>query len=73
MNASALKIRSLRATLVNVPLARPHPTVGGVVESAPLVLVDLESDQGLTGRSYVFAIHKLLLSPLQTSSMPCSR
>ena len=41
MNASALKIHSLRATLVNVPLARPHPTAGGVVESAPLVLVGL--------------------------------
>jgi mandelate racemase len=34
--------------------ARPHPTASGVVESAPLVLVDLETGEGLTGRSYVF-------------------
>jgi mandelate racemase len=62
VNAAPLKIRSLRATPLNVPLARPHPTASGVVESAPLVLVDPETDQGLTGRSYVFAIRRLLLS-----------
>ena len=64
MNASPLKIRSLRATPVNVPLARPHPTASGVVESAPLVLVDLETDQGLTGRSYVFCYTSIALKPI---------
>jgi mandelate racemase len=49
---------------VNVPLARPHPTAGGVVESAPLVLVELESDQGLTGRSYVFCYTSIALKPI---------
>ena len=48
MDASAPKIRSLRATPVNVPLARPHPTASGVVGSAPLVLLDLETDEGLS-------------------------
>jgi mandelate racemase len=64
VNASALKIRSLRATPVNVPLTRPHPTAGGVVESAPLVLVDLETDQGVTGRSYVFCYTSIALKPI---------
>jgi mandelate racemase len=64
VNASALKIRSLRATPVNVPLGRPHPTASGVVESAPLVLVDLETDQGLTGRSYVFCYTSIALRPV---------
>jgi mandelate racemase len=64
VNASALKIRSLRATPVNVPLARPHPTASGVVESAPLVPVDLETDQGLTGRSYVFCYTSIALKPI---------
>jgi hypothetical protein len=50
VDASLPKIRRLRATPVNVPLARPHPTASGVVSSAPLVLMDLETDQGLTGR-----------------------
>lgn len=37
MNASPARVRSLRAIPVNVPLVRPRPTAGGVVESAPLV------------------------------------
>jgi mandelate racemase len=49
MDASHPKIRRLRATPINVPLARPHPTASGVVSSAPLVLMDLETDQGLLG------------------------
>ena len=64
VNASALKIRSLRATTVNVPLARPHPTASGVVGCAPLVLVDLETDQGLTGHAYVFCYTPIALKPI---------
>jgi mandelate racemase len=64
VDASAPKIRSLRATPVNVPLARPHPTASGVVGSAPLVLVDLETDQGLTGHAYVFCYTLIALKPI---------
>ena len=64
MNASALKIRSLRATAVNAPLARPHPTASGVVGSAPLVLLDLETDQGVTGHAYVFCYTPIALKPI---------
>jgi mandelate racemase len=53
----------LRATSVNMPLGRPHPTAGGVVESAPLVLLDLETDQGLVGCSYVFCYTSIALRP----------
>jgi mandelate racemase len=49
---------------VNVPLAHPHPTASGVVESAPLVLLDLETDQGLVGRSYVFCYTPIALRPI---------
>src|SRR5678816_970963 len=48
-----LTIRKLRARAVNVPLAKPHQTAGGTVVSAPLVLIDLETDQGVTGRTYL--------------------
>ena len=34
MDASYPKIRRLRATPVNVPLARPHLTASGMVSSA---------------------------------------
>lgn len=49
---------------MNVPLARPHPTAGGVVESAPLVLLDLETDQGLVWRSYLFCYTSIALRPI---------
>ena len=64
MDASLPKIRRLRATPVNVPLARPHPTAGGLVSSAPLVLMDLETDQGLTGHAYVFCYTPIALKPI---------
>lgn len=64
MATSPPKIRSLRATPVNVPLARPHPTASGVVSSAPLVLMDLETDQGLTGHAYVFCYTPIALKPI---------
>ena len=44
----------MRVRPVNVPLSKPHPTAGGVVTSAPLVLIDVTSDDGTVGRSYVF-------------------
>ena len=73
MDASLPKIRRLRATPVNVPLARPHPTASGVVSSAPLVLMDLETDQGLTGHAYVFVIPRSLLGRSRSSSKRCNR
>ena len=64
MDASPPKIRRVRATPVDVPLGRPHPTASGVVGSAPLVLVDLETDQGLTGHAYAFCYTPLALKPI---------
>jgi len=64
VDASPQRVRSLRATPVNVTLARPHPTASGVVGSAPLVLVDLETDQGLTGHAYVFCYTPIALKPI---------
>jgi mandelate racemase len=34
------------------------------IEAAPLVLIDVATDQGITGRSYIFAYAKLTLAPL---------
>ena len=36
----------------------------GVIEAAPLVLIDVATDQGITGHSYIFAYAKLTLKPL---------
>jgi mandelate racemase len=64
LSAAPLSIRRVRARPVNVPMARPLRTAGGAVASAPLVLVDLETDQGVVGRSYVFCYATLALAPV---------
>ncbi len=57
-------IRGLRARAVDVPMPRPLATAGGAVSSAPLVLVDLETDAGVTGSAYVFVYSGFALAPL---------
>lgn len=55
-----MQIESVRARTVSVPMARPLVTGGGSVGVAPLVLIDVISDNVLVGRSYVFAVSPLL-------------
>jgi mandelate racemase len=50
-----LNIRSLRARAVSVEMERPVQTSGGEIPIAPLVLIDLETEEGVSGRSYVFS------------------
>lgn len=64
MSDSALTIRELRATAMNVPLARPITTASGAIPSAPLVLIDVIAAEGVTGRSYIFGYTALTLRPL---------
>jgi mandelate racemase len=64
MNASDLAIRSVRARAVIAPISRPVKNAFGVIEAAPLVLIDVATDRGITGRSYIFAYAKLTLAPL---------
>jgi mandelate racemase len=59
-----LKIRSLRARAVAVPMKRPLATATGAVTIAPLLLIDLETDGGITGRSYLFGIGQPHLKPM---------
>jgi mandelate racemase len=59
-----LTIRNLRVRAVDVPMARPLITGGGSVQSAPLALVDLETNQGITGSSYVFCYTPIALKPV---------
>jgi mandelate racemase len=55
----AVKARALAA-----PISRPVKTAFGVIEAAPLVLIDVTTDQGVTGRSYIFGYSRLTLKPL---------
>jgi mandelate racemase len=62
--AAPLTVRGLNIRAVRVPLSRPHPTAGGTVSEAPLVLVDLVTDDGITGSAYVFCYTPLALEPV---------
>src|SRR3954464_14172879 len=64
MNSTTPGIRSVTARAVDAPISRPVKNAFGVIRSAPLVLIDVETDQGVTGRSYLFAYTKLTLKPL---------
>src|SRR5260221_9875687 len=58
-----LTIRGLRVRAVDVPLTRPLQTGGGLVRSAPLALIDLQTKEGVTGSSYLFCVTPTALKP----------
>jgi len=58
-----LKITNIRARPVAAPMKRPPMSASGAISSAALVLVDLETDGGITGRTYLFAFMPSMLKP----------
>src|SRR4051812_39595204 len=54
MSGLRLTIRSLRVVPVKVPMTYALGTSAATVRAAPLLLVDLETHEGLTGRAYQF-------------------
>ena len=55
MSIPELLIREIRARPVVAPLPRPIRTASGDVLDAPLLLIDVLTDAGVTGRAYAFA------------------
>jgi mandelate racemase len=64
MSGSRPTIRSVTARALDAPISRPVKNAFGVIRSAPLVLIDVATDQGVTGRAYIFAYTRLTLKPL---------
>ncbi len=64
MTLADLTIRELDVRAVNVPMGRPLHTSGGAVTTAPLALIDLRTEEGLTGRSYVCGYAAFALEPM---------
>ncbi|MGA0394793.1 MAG: enolase C-terminal domain-like protein [Rhodospirillales bacterium] len=54
MELPSLQIRSVRARAVNAPIITPLITSRGSVDVAPLLLVDVETEEGVTGHGYAF-------------------
>jgi len=49
-----LTVRAIRATPVEIPLNFVLGTSMGAVRAAPLLLINLETEEGVTGRTYLF-------------------
>ena len=59
-----LTVRHLRVRAAHVPMALPLQTSSGTVGIAPLALIDLATEQGITGSTYLFCYTPLGLRPV---------
>ena len=50
-----LTVRALKAVGVAVPMTYALGTSRGTVTKAPLLLIDLETEEGVTGRAYLWS------------------
>lgn len=64
MKANRLKLKGVRVRAVGAPMKRPLATSTGAITVAPLLLIDLATDAGITGRAYLFGINAHHLPPL---------
>jgi mandelate racemase len=64
VQVSKLAIRDIRVRAVAAPMKRPLATSTGAVSVAPLLLIDLRTTGGITGRAYLFGIGRNALAPI---------
>jgi mandelate racemase len=60
-----LRVRGVDTHPVVVPLSWPIRTASGRIDQAPLLLIDLLTDQDVTGRAYLFGYQPFTLRPLR--------
>ena len=65
MSEAKLTIRSLKARAAAAPLTRPLRTASGSLPNSPLLLLDLETEEGPAGRAYIFGFTTLALRALK--------
>lgn len=64
MHDASLIIRNVVARAVVAPIGRPVRTAMGTIPAAPLLLLDVHTEQGITGSAYLFGYTPLTLVPL---------
>ena len=64
MTVESLTVTGIRARPVLVPIQRPVQTAKFSIPSVPLVLIDVETSAGVTGRAYVMAFAEWVFKPL---------
>jgi len=64
MASDGLTLRSVTARTVVAPLSRAIRTAVGTIPAAPLVLIDVQTEEGVKGRAYIFGYTPMTLGPL---------
>lgn len=64
MLGERITITEVQVRGVELPLGRPLRLAGGELTSTPLVLIDLETDQGVGGCGYAFCYQSVAVKPL---------
>jgi mandelate racemase len=54
-----LTLRAIHATAVEVPMTRPLGTSAQTLRTAPILLIDLETEEGVTGHAYLFCYTRM--------------
>jgi mandelate racemase len=65
-HVNLLTILDIRARAVIAPLGRPIRTASGSIDAAPLVLLDVVTEEGITGSAYLFAYTPFVLRSLRS-------
>jgi hypothetical protein len=58
--AALLTVRAIRTVAVEVPMARPLGTSAQTMRTAPMLLIDLETEEGITGHAYLFCYTRMV-------------
>lgn len=64
MSGVPLTVSAVRTIPVVAPLKYPVTTASGTLGEAPLLLIDVQTKEGVIGRSYLLAYQRLALKPL---------
>jgi mandelate racemase len=64
MTIAPLRIKNVTARAVVSPISRPVRTAVGTIPAAPLVLIDVATEEGVSGRSYLFGYTPTTLAPM---------
>ncbi|MCM3563063.1 enolase C-terminal domain-like protein [Hydrogenophaga intermedia] len=62
--SSQLTVHSLAVRAVHVPMRLPLQTSSGTIRVAPLCLIDLRTEEGVVGHTYLFCYTPLVLKPV---------
>jgi len=61
----ALTVRAIRTRALRVPMKRPLGTSVARIDHAPFLLVELDTEEGVTGRAHVFGYMDIALAPMR--------